>query len=57
MVDGSLLQEQFMNFCNFDQDDEPIFIDRDGSTFLSLINYLRNNRKEIPEFSNKYERH
>jgi hypothetical protein len=29
---------------------DEIFIDRDGKTFLALINYLRNDRKMIPEF-------
>jgi hypothetical protein len=27
-----------------------VFLDRDGATFLSLINYLRNNRKDFPKF-------
>ena len=27
-----------------------IFLDRDGETFLTLINYLRNHRKELPKF-------
>ena len=27
-----------------------IFLDRNGSTFICLVNYLRNNREEIPSF-------
>ena len=29
---------------------DEIFIDRDGNSFLALVNYLRNDRKMIPEF-------
>jgi len=29
-----------------------IFVDRDGETFLALINYLRNDRKDVPVFEN-----
>jgi len=32
---------------------EEIFLDRDGSTFQSLINYLRNERKVFPDFQDK----
>lgn len=27
-----------------------IFLDRNGSTFICLVNYLRNNREELPQF-------
>ena len=30
--------------------DNSIFLDRDGSTFQKLVNYLRNERKIYPEF-------
>lgn len=30
-------------------------MDRDGKTFQTLLNYLRNNRKIFPEFSEKYD--
>ena len=30
-----------------------IFIDRDGSTFLAMINYLRYDLKDMPTFENK----
>ena len=30
-----------------------IFLDRDGSTFLAMINYLRYDLKDMPTFENK----
>lgn len=33
--------------------DGNVFLDRDGATFLSLINFLRNNRKQFPQFDCK----
>jgi len=33
--------------------DGEIFLDRDGKTFETLVNYLRNDRKIFPEFSEK----
>ncbi len=30
-------------------------MDRDGGTFLSLVNYLRNNREVFPKFVSKDE--
>ena len=32
---------------------EEVFLDRDGKTFETLVNYLRNDRKVFPEFSDK----
>lgn len=32
---------------------EEVFLDRDGQTFLHLVNYLRNNRMVFPEFADK----
>ena len=32
--------------------DNSIFLDRDGTTFQKLVNYLRNDRKIYPEFEN-----
>jgi len=32
---------------------EEVFLDRDGKTFETLLNYLRNDRKVFPEFSDK----
>lgn len=33
--------------------DDEVFLDRDGRTFETLINYLRNDRKVFPEFTEK----
>ena len=32
------------------EDDQKIFLDRDGRTFQHLVNYLRNERDTWPEF-------
>lgn len=34
---------------------DEVFMDRDGKTFETLVNYLRNDRKVFPEFDNKNE--
>jgi hypothetical protein len=34
---------------------EEIFLDRDGATFLNLVNYLRNHMTLFPEFMDKNE--
>ena len=39
------------------EDGNTIFIDRDGSTFQALINYLRNEREEVPLFENSRDEH
>ena len=33
--------------------DNEVFLDRDGTTFETLVNYLRNERKVFPEFVDK----
>jgi len=33
--------------------DDEVFLDRDGKTFETLVNYLRNDRKVFPEFEDK----
>ena len=33
--------------------DDEVFLDRDGKTFETLVNYLRNDRKVFPEFMHK----
>lgn len=33
--------------------DDEVFLDRDGHTFETLVNYLRNDRKVFPEFTDK----
>ena len=32
---------------------EEVFLDRDGDTFKAVVNYLRNDRRVFPEFSDK----
>mgnify|MGYP000029086770 FL=1 len=50
-VRGSLLAKMFSGKHEVPTDDRGnIFLDRDGETFLTLINYLRNHRKELPKF-------
>ena len=52
-VEGSLLQQMFCGVHDLPVNQHGnIFLDRDGSTFLALINYLRNNRDEFPQFAN-----
>ena len=34
---------------------EEVFLDRDGATFLNLVNYLRNHMTLFPEFMDKNE--
>ena len=33
--------------------EDSVFLDRDGKTFQTLVNYLRNNRRVYPEFDNQ----
>jgi len=51
-VEGSALQKMFSGMHNLKKIDDKIFLDRDGFTFQTLINYLRNDRKVYPEFEN-----
>jgi len=37
-------------------DDGSIFLDRDGKTFNTLVNFLRNNRRIYPEFTDINEK-
>lgn len=55
-VKGSTLEKLFneMNVLKRTEDDE-VFLDRDGKTFETLINYLRNDRKIFPDFTTKQE--
>lgn len=51
-VQGSSLQKMFSGMHNLKKVDNSIFLDRDGLTFQTLVNYLRNDRKVYPEFEN-----
>jgi len=33
--------------------EDEVFLDRDGDTFETLVNYLRNDRRVFPEFADK----
>jgi hypothetical protein len=35
------------------KDNKAVFLDRDGKIFETLVNYLRNDRKVFPEFTEK----
>lgn len=54
-VNGSALSKMFSGMHNLKKVDGAIFLDRDGQTFQTLINYLRNDRKIYPEFDNPNE--
>jgi hypothetical protein len=36
-------------------ENDEVFLDRDGKTFETLVNYLRNERKVFPEFKDKID--
>lgn len=38
------------------QENGKIFIDRDGETFQQVVNYLRNNKADLPKFVSMKER-
>ena len=55
-VKGSLLEQMFNGSHDISvKQDGKVFLDRDGETFLSLVNYLRNNRQVFPKFVSKDE--
>jgi hypothetical protein len=49
-VKNSQLTKMFSGMHELKKVDDAYFIDRDGATFLQLINFLRNDRKIYPEF-------
>lgn len=52
-VPGSTLAKMFSDMHELKKVDEEVFLDRDGRTFETLVNYLRNDRKVFPEFTEK----
>jgi hypothetical protein len=52
-VEGSTLQKLFSDMHELKKINEEVFLDRDGDTFKSVVNYLRNDRRVFPEFSDK----
>ncbi len=48
---GSLLAKMFSGHHSVPQNHSGnIFLDRDGETFLAVVNYLRNHRRAMPKF-------
>ena len=51
-----MLTRTFANYQRLKTNkDGDVFIDRDGKAFLTMINYLRNDRLKIPVFDSKAE--
>ena len=50
-VPGSTLEKMFNGMHELKKIDEKVFLDRDGRTFQYLVNYLRNDRQVLPEFT------
>ena len=47
---GSVLESMFNGLHELKKINDEVFLDRDGQTFLNLVNYLRNDRFVFPEF-------
>ena len=52
-VKGSILEKMFNGCHELKKIDDEVFLDRDGKTFLNVVNYLRNDREVFPEFGDK----
>jgi len=52
-VPNSLLAKMFSDMHELKKINEEVFLDRDGKTFETLVNYLRNERRVFPEFNDK----
>jgi len=50
---GSTLEAMFSGMHDLKKINEEVFLDRDGATFLNVVNYLRNNREVFPEFNDR----
>ena len=53
LVKGSLLEKMFSGMHELKTINEEVFLDRDGQTFLHVVNYLRNNREVFPDFMDR----
>jgi len=53
LVPGSLLCKMFSGMHEAKKINDEVFLDRDGKTFLNLVNYLRNGMQVFPEFADK----
>lgn len=49
-VPNSLLAKTFSGMHELKKVDNDVFLDRDGKTFETLVNYLRNDRRVFPDF-------
>lgn len=52
---GSILEKMFNGMHSLKKVDDEVFLDRDGTTFQHLVNYLRNNQEVFPEFMDRNE--
>jgi len=52
-VPNSLLYKMFSGMHECKRINDEVFLDRDGKTFLNLVNYLRNDLQVFPEFQDK----
>ena len=52
-VPNSLLAKMFNGMHELKQIDGEYFLDRDGQTFLHVVNFLRNDRTVYPEFADR----
>lgn len=50
---GSTLEKMFNGMHELKKIEEEVFLDRDGTTFQHLVNYLRNDREVLPEFQDR----
>jgi hypothetical protein len=50
---GSLLASYFCGASEIKKINDEYFLDRDGNTFLHMINYLRNSREVFPDFQDR----
>jgi hypothetical protein len=54
-VSDSILAKLFSDKVELKKIDDEVFLDRDGKTFETMLNYLRNDRKVFPDFTTKQE--
>ncbi len=53
LCEGSILEKMFSGQHVLKTIDNEVFLDRDGKTFLNLVNYLRNDREVFPDFMDR----
>jgi hypothetical protein len=50
---GSNLEKMFSGKHELKMVDNKVFLDRDGHTFTTLVNFLRNGQELVPQFDNR----